>query len=150
LADFLWKWAPDGNPRQQNFKFQAEYVQRSDQGWLNYDVNAVNQGGHYQGKQSGYYLQSVYQFHPNWRIGYRFDRLAALHSTFGAGLTSSQFPILQPYSPQRNTLMVDFNPSEFSRIRLQYAQDRSRPDFTDQQWWLQYIVSLGTHGAHQF
>jgi hypothetical protein len=47
--------------------------------------------------------------------------------------------------------MVDYNPSEFSRIRLQVAQDRARPGgASDLQWWLQYQMSLGVHGAHSF
>jgi hypothetical protein len=46
--------------------------------------------------------------------------------------------------------MVDWSPSEFSRIRLQLAQDKSRPDATDNEVFLQYIVSLGAHGAHRF
>jgi len=25
IADFVWKWAPNGNPKYQNFKFQSEY-----------------------------------------------------------------------------------------------------------------------------
>jgi hypothetical protein len=46
--------------------------------------------------------------------------------------------------------MVDWSPTEFSRLRLQYAQDKSRPDATDQQIFLQYILSLGAHGAHKW
>jgi hypothetical protein len=46
--------------------------------------------------------------------------------------------------------MVDWSASEFSRIRLQLAQDKSRSDATDNEVFLQYIVSLGAHGAHKF
>ena len=46
--------------------------------------------------------------------------------------------------------MLDFNPSEFSRLRLQLAQDKSREGLTDNQIFLQYVMSLGAHGAHQF
>jgi hypothetical protein len=46
--------------------------------------------------------------------------------------------------------MVDWNPSEFSRIRLQYNLDRSQLGITDNQVMLQYIFSLGSHGAHKF
>jgi len=47
-------------------------------------------------------------------------------------------------------LMVDWSPSEFSRIRLQLASDQSRFGMTDNQVLLQYIYSLGAHGAHTF
>jgi hypothetical protein len=46
--------------------------------------------------------------------------------------------------------MVDWSPSEFSRIRLQFARDYSRMNEPDNQIFIQYIVSLGAHGAHTF
>jgi len=46
--------------------------------------------------------------------------------------------------------MVDWSPSEFSRVRLQVARDYSRQGPPDNQLFLQYIVSLGAHGAHTF
>ena len=54
------------------------------------------------------------------------------------------------YHPYKNTLMLDFNPSEFSRIRLQFARDRAREGLTDNQFFLQYQMSLGAHGAHGY
>jgi hypothetical protein len=47
-------------------------------------------------------------------------------------------------------LMVDFSASEFSRIRLQLARDRSRLGLADNQLFIQYQMSLGAHGAHIF
>jgi hypothetical protein len=46
--------------------------------------------------------------------------------------------------------MLDWSPSEYSRIRLQLAQDDSRAGVTDDQVLVQYIYSLGAHGAHKF
>jgi hypothetical protein len=46
--------------------------------------------------------------------------------------------------------MLDFSPSEFSRLRLQLARSRTQPDTTDNQVFLQYILSLGAHGAHRY
>jgi hypothetical protein len=46
--------------------------------------------------------------------------------------------------------MIDWNPSEFSRVRLQYARAKLAPDFTDNELFVQYILSLGAHGAHKF
>ena len=45
--------------------------------------------------------------------------------------------------------MLDWSPSEFSRLRLQYTNDQVLPRSEDQ-WYLQYIMSIGAHGAHQF
>ena len=54
------------------------------------------------------------------------------------------------HDPYRWSLMADYSPSEFSRLRLQYNNDHSRPGAADNQWTLQYIMSLGAHGAHEF
>ena len=53
--------------------------------------------------------------------------------------------------PQRYSLMGDFSNSEFSRVRLQFNRDESRPSgAADNQIFVQYIFSLGSHPAHQF
>jgi hypothetical protein len=46
--------------------------------------------------------------------------------------------------------MLTFNPSEFSRIRLQY--DYTNFDFKENEHavYLQFQYSLGPHGAHPF
>ena len=89
-----------------------------------------------------------------WRIGYRYDRVSAGSTSNGlvdsGALTAADFPILAAHNPTRHTVMVDWSPSEFSRVRLQAARDMSRADATDNQVFLQYIVSLGAHGAHKF
>lgn len=150
IADLLWKWAPNGNASRQNLKLQGEYFSRSEDGTLIHDTAALAQSGSYRNRQSGFYTQAVYQFLPQWRVGYRYDRLDSGNASFGGALNSANFPLLANYKPQRNTVMMDWNPSEFSRVRLQFAQDRTRPDATDNQVWLQYIMSLGAHGAHKF
>ena len=64
--------------------------------------------------------------------------------------TASDFPLLANYSPSRNTVMFDWTATEFSRIRLQLGQDKSRLGATDDQAFVQYLYSLGAHGAHTF
>jgi hypothetical protein len=46
--------------------------------------------------------------------------------------------------------MLDWSPTEFSRLRFQLASDKSRLGATDNQFFVQYIYSLGAHGAHKF
>ena len=46
--------------------------------------------------------------------------------------------------------MIDWSPSEFSRLRLQYNQDKTQQGLDDHQVFLQGIFSLGTHGAHKY
>jgi hypothetical protein len=150
----ILKWAPNRNPTYTNFKLQGEFFRRKEGGTLTFDTATTAQPGDYSSRQSGLYLQGVYQFMPQWRVGYRYDRLDAGTTAIGlvdsGALTAADFPILAAYNPTRNTLMVDWSGSEFSRIRLQLAQDKSRSDVTDKQVFLQYIMSLGAHGAHKF
>jgi hypothetical protein len=157
VLDGILKWAPNFNPTYTNFKLQGEFFRRKENGNLTYDTTAASLGtqtGGFTSTQSGWYLQGVYQFIPMWRVGYRYDRLNAGTTSNGlvdsGALTAADFPILAKYNPTRNTVMVDWSPSEFSRVRLQFAQDKSRSDATDNEVFLQYIVSLGAHGAHKF
>ena len=155
IVDGIYKWAPGGNATRTSFKLQGEYFRRTENGSLTYDANGPSAiTGPYRATQSGWYLQAVYQFMPQWRAGVRYDRLSSGSPAIGlvgAGtLTAADFPILQSARPTRTTLMVDYSLSEFSRFRLQIAADRSNPTATDHQLFLQYIMSLGAHGAHTF
>ncbi len=147
VLDGVWKWAPDGNATRINFKLQGEYLQSTRSGSLSYEPGNGSLSDACRAEQSGWYLQGIYQFMPRWRVGLRTERLnpgttdyAINTSTFASG----------GYQPSKNTLMFDFNPSEFSRFRLQLAQDKSRQGLTDNQLFLQYQMSLGAHGAHSY
>jgi hypothetical protein len=150
VLDAIYKWAPNGNPTQRNFKLQGEYLQRKEDGTL----AAGDSGSSYRRTQSGWYLQAVYQFMPTWRFGLRYDHLlsgsprAAVLAT--GGFAPALFPSLSTYSPTRGTAMLDWSPTEFSRLRLQFARDKSRAGSADDQLYLQYIMSMGTHAAHAF
>ncbi|MDQ6640243.1 MAG: hypothetical protein M3Z15_11370, partial [Pseudomonadota bacterium] len=155
--DGIYKWAPNGNAGRRNFSLQGEYFQRRESGTLAYDTLAAagaSASGAYRALQNGWYLQAVYQFMPMWRVGARFDRLDSgtprndLVDSFG--LSGADFPLLQSAHPSRASLMFDYSPSEFSRFRLQLGADRSNPAATDRQVFLQYIMSIGAHGAHTF
>jgi hypothetical protein len=153
IADFVWKWAPDGNSREHNLKLQAEYFLREESGDLTCADNIAAGGlcdgtlGAYESQQSGYYAQAVYQFLPRWRAGYRYDWLDSGDVTFGANAGMLEHT---DYHPTRHSVMVDYSSSEFSRLRLQLAQDKSMQDVTDNQVTLQYVMSIGPHGAHKF
>jgi len=142
IADFIWKWAPDGNWRQRNFTFQAEYL------WRNEDGAYELPGGEsapWNVDQQGWYAQAVYQPFPRWRFGARFDRLTG----DDPGAWWAGTPLDPVRDPSRYSLMVDWSNSEFSRLRLQYNRDRSG-EVSDDQFGLQYIFSIGAHGAHSF
>jgi hypothetical protein len=156
------KWSPNGNATYRNVKLQGEYFRLKQDGVLTYDdsAQAAPQFGaplsnRFSAAQSGWYAQAIWQFMPRWRAGYRYDALTPGRVSngivsSGAGPVAADFPLLAHYSPSRNTLMFDWSPTEFSRLRLQLAADKSRMGVTDNQVFLQYIYSLGAHGAHQF
>ena len=157
IADAIYKWAPGGNATRTSFKLQGEYFRRKERGTLAYDTLAQSQGtipGSYSAAQSGWYLQGIYQFMPQWRAGLRYDKLyagtAKLSAVDDGTLAAADFSRLLSYNPTRSTVMVDYSPSEFSRFRVQFARDQSRPGATDKQLFLQYIMSLGVHGGHAF
>ena len=155
VVDGVLKWAPGGNATRTNLKLQGEYFRAKQRGDFTFDQGGAALTDYLRTSQSGWYAQAVYQFMPRWRVGYRYDALrrgsvniGVIDSGAGPGL--GDFPALALHDPTRNTAMLEFNPSEFSRLRLQLAADKSRVGATDNQIFLQYIHSLGPHGAHRF
>jgi len=147
--DFVWKYSPNGNVRERYLKVQSEYFRQKQDGTLTYDITGADTPGAYSDIQSGWYLQGVYQFKPDWRTGLRYDRLNSGTASVGSSISGD---VISNYgfTPTRLTWMADYNPSEFSRIRLQLARDDSRQGLADNQIFVQYIMSLGAHGAHQY
>lgn len=135
----VWKWAPNGNGYDTNFKLQAEYLWGDERG--NYD--AV---GEVDSKRQGWYAQAIYQFMPRWRLGARFDRVSSAGESedfVGTALDSSVA------NPRRASVMVDFAHSEFSRFRLQFNRDLSGAQASNQVF-LQYVMAMGAHGGHAY
>jgi len=143
MAEFVWKWAPNGNNKQRNFIFQGEYMWRNENGGYTLPGNGPLP---YDNDQQGWYLQAVYQPFPRWRIGVRYDQL----SSDDPGPAYAGTPLMPSTSdPRRYSVMADWSNSEFSRLRLQYTHDDAGFN-NDNQWGVQYIFSIGAHGAHAF
>jgi hypothetical protein len=151
-ADLVLKWAPNGNPANTNVVFNAEYFFRKERGALLNDPSGAANASAYDGEQQGWYAQAIWQFVPRWRAGVRYDRLHADNQVAAAPAGTALATLADSsYDPQRASAMLDFSNSEFSRIRLQYNRDESRPGgLTDHQYFLQFIYSLGSHPAHTF
>ena len=150
IADFVWKWAPNGNARERNLKLQGEYFWRREHGDLTYDADGalgLTQIGDYRSTQSGFYAQGVFQFMPYWRVGARYDWLNPGSVDYGA---NGAYFADTSFNPQRAALMVDYTPSEFTRFRVQYQQSKVQPGITDNQIFVQYILTLGAHGGHRY
>ncbi len=154
-VDAVLKWAPYGSVTRQQLKLQGEYFRRDEDGQLAFDSEGLGLSDTFSSDQSGWYLQSVYQFRPRWRAGIRYDSLDSGSPRIGLVdsnvLPPESFPALLSGNPDRISLMLDWSPSEFSQLRAQYAWDNARDDGQrDRQYFLQYLYSIGAHGAHKF
>jgi hypothetical protein len=108
-------------------------------------------------RQGGLYSQLIWRFDEpgRWRAGARFD-LIGQNSWTVDGEKQTVDVAKQPLGDtlQRQSAMLEYSPTEFSRLRLQYAYDRSR--FLDgarknvHEILLQMNIAVGPHGAHAF
>jgi hypothetical protein len=136
----VWKWKPYAGI---GLTVQSEYMYLHQEGDL---ANAAISLGGLQRNQDGFYIQSVYQWH-QYRMGARYDRLA---------LVSDQFEIDHEQQdlgeiPWRATASCEYDPDEFTNIRLQYTYDASaRTGQINREVMLQFIYAIGAHPAHTF
>jgi uncharacterized coiled-coil protein SlyX len=137
----VWKWKPSVT---RSLTLQGEYLYLIQNGDLTDYAAATVES--LQRRQDGFYLQGIYQWN-RWRFGARYDML----SLFSDSFKTAGFQQDLGATPWRATASLEFNPSEFSRIRLQYTHDRSARDGRDNnEWWLQFIFGIGAHAAHSF
>lgn len=148
-VDLVWKWAPRGNYSEQNLKLQFEYFQRDEKGDVELEGSDPLETTTYDGEQEGWYAQAVYQFMRGWRAGVRYDQLEAENRGSDADVLGDAGLDNEGHKPKRSSVMIDYAHSEFSQIRLQYNRDESY-EVSDNQVYLQFVMSLGAHGAHQF
>lgn len=157
--DWVHKYDGGGFHGHRNWQLQAEYYYRVKA--FDLRVTPIDAATHpaqalegsYRNRQDGVYVQGVYGIAPRWQIGARYD---------GVGLTN-HVGDHSPGASRRYTGMLSFAPTEFSRLRLQYAygdilaaevenlvelEGTEREDF--HQIFLQFIVGLGAHSAHAF
>ena len=137
----VWKWKPE--PRR-GLTLQGEYLFLSQDGTV---TNlATGSFDSLRRRQDGFYVQGIYQL-DRWRFGGRFGILDLFADTF------KQAGIQRDLGPQawQATVSTDFNPSEFTRIRLQYNHDRSGPNGSvNNALILQFLFGIGAHAAHTF
>jgi len=128
---------------------QSEYIYRKFDGTkFGYDNNDDLQTQRLEKKQAGFYVEGIYKFAQRWRAGLRYD-LINKNDVFVNGRNMNL-----PESMDKYSAMIDFLPSEFSRIRLQYNYDKSLFIGNDRkpnhEIILQFNLAIGAHGAHGF
>lgn len=95
----------------------------------------------------GLYVQGIYGFRPRWQFGLRYDALGLTNKMTGDIRGSLD-------ASDRWTAALTWTPTEFSRLRMQYSYNdiltAAGTAETFNTVWLQFLMSLGTHGAHRF
>ena len=138
VADAKYTWSPNGNLANRFLVLQGEYFWgRSDGGY-----NDVN----YNESSGGWYAQAVYKFRPQWKVGYRLSGMNApnVPTAFtGTALDNDG------HDPLTQSVLLEFDNSEFSSLRLQYTRDDSGPE-PNNVGVLLYTISMGAHGAHKY
>ncbi len=138
-ADIRYTWAPTGNLRESELILQGEYFQLEEEGlYALAGEDGETHSERLDGSSSGWYVQAVYKFLPRWRVGTRYARLEPPDSAEIA------------HSPYAIGVMGDWTNSEFGRIRAQYNREAFADGDHDDQFILQYVMSLGAHAAHAF
>ncbi len=138
VATLVYKWAPGGNPLLRNLTLVGEYFYGTDDGRFN--GLPLNQS------HSGWYVQGVYQFEPRWSAGLRVSGLDS--DDPGAAFAGTQLDDLG-HTPMDYTALLEFDTSEFGRLRLQYARDDAGLEPNDVISFA-YTVIYGPHGAHRY
>lgn len=150
MVDATWKWAPNGNFKYESFTLSAEAFFVNEKGTLAHDEHEEEheEEGHdheesmvesiIDADHTGYYISGVYQFKQHWALGLRYSEI------------DFDSPYEEDFKPTVTTAMVEYKHSHFSTVRLQYSQDKSTEDLTDDQITLQFTMALGAHGAHEY
>jgi len=138
-ADLYVKWKPLTNEvGWPYFALQAEVLMRR------YDVPDPAVLTDY-----GLYAQALWGFVRPWVVGVRYDFARGQDVAFDDYTTSSD-----PLRDERHraSAVLTYYPSEFSKLRLQYAYDRADflPDGDAHSVYLQAEIIFGAHGAHKF
>ena len=138
----VWKWKPSNR---EALTIQSEYLFLEQSGnATNLTSGAVNS---LQRRQDGFYIQGIYRKN-RWGVGARYDVLDLFQDTFRQGGVQQNFG----GKPWRETASLEYNPSEFARIRLQVSHDKSDTvtGRTNDEAILQFLFTVGAHPAHSF
>ncbi|MDZ7752776.1 MAG: TonB-dependent receptor [Gammaproteobacteria bacterium] len=148
--DLVYKYDSPRSYGAGDFVLQGEYLfDTKDMKITAFEDDPTLVGGTRKFKTDGWYLQGWYGFAPRWQAGLRYDALGSTNKVTGTG-GGENFD-----ESDRWTAALTYRPSEFSMLRLQAAtadivtgEDGTSEDFD--YVYLQYILSLGSHGAHKF
>ncbi len=140
IADFTWKWSPNGNPKLGGLVLRTEWFSENRDGDLTDETGATIED--WDTTREGYYIEAIYRFASGWQTGVRFDTVEgdpAAPGDFASGARSNS-----------SSLVLGYQHSEFSLLRMQFSQFDTAEGGSENGIWLQYLMALGAHGAHKF
>ncbi len=131
---------------------QSEFMYRVMNGTEYNDSSIISSSSSLDKHNSGFYAQAAFKLDQLWEIGVRYDLL--IQNDISLGGINQHTPSNLP----RYSAMIEYNPTEFSRLRLQIDRDLTRYVQTSgvlsQQPYTQFILqanfTIGAHGAHAF
>jgi hypothetical protein len=133
--------------------FQSEYMYRVINGTeYTRDASITISSPSLDKHNSGLYAQVAARVNQLWRMGLRYDLLMQNDVLVG-GVDQHM-----PSNLTRYSAMIEYSPTEFSRLRLQFDRDLSRYVQSSGGWSrqpytqviLQANLTIGAHGAHAF
>ncbi|MDP1650628.1 MAG: hypothetical protein Q8M01_20855 [Rubrivivax sp.] len=134
MVDATWKWAPNGNNRDQQLRVNFEAAR----------ISGLNRYAGSRDRQESNAISVVWRFNPSWEAGARADwlRVRVPHvDHFDSGLL------------REHALMLAWKPTHMQSLRLQFTQQRDVVAFENpsrRTAQLRYVLAFGAHGAHPF
>lgn len=131
-----------------SWQLQGEYLYRAKSLEVVSAGDPLAAGTPVDSRQDGLYVQGTYGFAPRWTASARWDLLGLVN------VVDTRDAEDRLRSTSRVSAGIVYNPTEFSRIRVQYTwgsvplagEERQ----TCNQFALQLQLSVGVHGAHRF
>lgn len=133
LAELAWKWAPQGNNRQEQVRISVEHAQIEQLGRL-----ARRSDRHH-----ATYASAVWRFAPAWEVGARHD-LLRVRQPHGDHFHDGRL--------RETAWMLAYKPTHAQTVRMQFTQQRDRGGFdaANHAVQFQYILNFGAHASHAF
>lgn len=145
VSDLVWKWAPDGNNRNQQLRLNWEYAQ----------VSRINRDADSSMRHRASSLGAVWKFNPAWEVGVRTDWLRVNKPESHEGETEFTRGRLK-----ERAIMLAYKPTHVQSLRLQLTQQRASGANDEgeavfanparRSISLQYVIGFGAHGAHSY
>jgi len=132
IIDAVWKWSPRGNVRDSQLMLSGEYLRADD----------ISEFASDDDRHEGWYLSAAYRWNPQWQLAFRYGEV---------DLKQAHGDHFHDQNLEETEVALSWSRSHFSTVRAQYTQ-QSGDGFDDIQdsISLQYVMSLGMHGAHDY